>query len=178
MEDGTSEDAEDAEFGDLLKDAVEDSKNRAKAFSGLSQSSPDGEKRERVLVVDDDTAFLELAERLLVKEGFSPISTDEPQMVLQIARTVKPKAILLDVLMPGLNGWDVLDTLKSDPATASIPVIILSVMDEPQLADSHGAVGCVAKPLDGENMKSVVRLIEGSETAGNSAAASEKAASS
>ncbi|MEX0344247.1 MAG: ATP-binding protein [Rhizobiaceae bacterium] len=176
--DSASEETEDTEYGDLLKDAVEDSKDRAKAFSGLSQSAPDGEKRERVLVVDDDTAFLELAERLLVKEGFSPISTDEPQMVLQIARTVKPTAILLDVLMPGLNGWDVLDTLKSDPATASIPVIILSVMDEPQLAESHGAVGCVAKPLDGENMKSVIRLIEGAGSAGNSAAASAKTANS
>ncbi len=154
-----TDEVEDAEYDGMLKDAVEESRNRSDAFTGLSQSAPDGEKRERVLVVDDDTAFLELAERMLVKEGFSPISTDEPQMVLQIARTVKPVAIMLDVLMPGLNGWDVLDTLKSDPATASIPVIIMSVMDEPQAANEHGAIGCVAKPLDGEKMKTVLRLI-------------------
>ena len=65
--------------------------------------------------------FLELAERLLLKEGYSPISTDAPEAVLQIARTVRPAAIFLDVVMPGLNGWDVLHTLRSDPVTVQDP---------------------------------------------------------
>ncbi len=157
----------------MLKEAVEDVQARTESFSGISQSAPEGEKRERILVVDDDHAFLEVAERLLVKEGFSPISTDEPQMVLQIARTVKPCAIMLDIMMPGLNGWDVLDTLQSEPATASIPVIIISVMDEPQSASEHGAVGSIAKPLDGNKIKSVVKLIDsksGAERAGGQSA--------
>lgn len=153
----TSQD--DAQYDEMLNDAVSDTKRRASSFSGLSQTAPDGEKRERILVVDDDHSFLELAERLLVKEGFSPIATDEPQMVLQIARTVKPSAIMLDILMPGLNGWDVLDALKSEPNTASIPVVILSVMDEPQSAGEHGAIGCVPKPLDGNKIKSIIKMI-------------------
>lgn len=158
-QDELDEEAEANELDELLKDAVADNRSRAESFSGLSQSAPDGEKRERVLIVDDDHAFLELAERLMVKEGFSPIATDEPQMVLQIARTVKPAAIMLDILMPGLNGWDVLDTLKSDPTTATIPVVIMSVMDEPQTATDHGAIGHIAKPLDGNKVKTIVQLI-------------------
>ena len=157
---------DDVELDDgMLKDAVEDVQARMESFAGMSQSAPEGEKRERILVVDDDHAFLELAERLLVKEGYSPISTDEPQMVLQIARTVKPSAIMLDIMMPGLNGWDVLDTLQSDPATALIPVVIISVMDEPQSASEHGAVGSIAKPLDGNKIKSAIKLISDAEKA-------------
>lgn len=168
-------DQDDAsEYDDMLKDAVQETRNRADSFSGMSQSLPDSEKRERVLIVDDDLPFLELAERLFVKEGFSPISTDEPQMVLQIARTVKPVAIMLDILMPGLNGWDVLGTLKSDPATASIPVIIISVLDEPQSADQHGAVGSVSKPLDNNKMKTVVKMISQAGEQGDGAAAADE----
>lgn len=154
------------EYDELLKDAVEETRKRTDSFSGMSQSAPEGEKRERILLVDDDLPFLELAERMFVKEGFSPISTDEPQMVLQIARTVKPKAIMLDIMMPGLNGWDVLDTLKSDPATAAIPVVIMSVLDEPQSAGEHGALGCVSKPLDGNKMKTLIKMISGAQVDG------------
>ena len=78
-------------------------------------------------------------------------------MVLQIARTVRPSAILLDILMPGLNGWDVLDTLKSDPVTASIPVVIVSILEEPQNTRAHGAIGNV----DSAKMRKVLRLISG-----------------
>ena len=79
---------------------------------GLSAIARPDHSRSKILLVDDDRAFLELAERLLLKEGYSPISTDAPQSALQIARTVRPAAIFLDILMPGLNGWDVLATLS------------------------------------------------------------------
>jgi len=142
----------------LLADATADEKGRKSGYHGLA-AMPATARMERVLVVDDDHDYLELAERLLQKEGFSAISTDAPESVLQIARTVRPVAIFIDILMPGLNGWDVLDTLKSDPVTASIPVLMVSVLEERQKAVEHGAVGAVAKPVDAARMKQAIAII-------------------
>jgi signal transduction histidine kinase/ActR/RegA family two-component response regulator len=112
--------------------------------------------RERLLVVDDDRNFLELAERLFLKEGYVPICTDAPQSALQIARTVRPTAIFLDILMPGFDGWDVLAALKSDPATAAIPVFMISVLSERTRALAAGADGVVMKPLDAARIKAAI----------------------
>ena len=123
---------------------------RAEGYAGISQG-PILEGRggkKRLLIVDDDRSFLELAERLLQKEGFSAISTDLPRSVRQLARTVQPDAILLDILMPDFDGWAVLGALQHDPATASIPVVILSIVDEKKRALDAGAVAVVAKPVD------------------------------
>ncbi|MDB5537260.1 MAG: response regulator [Devosia sp.] len=116
--------------------------------------------RERLLVVDDDRNFLELAERLLLKEGYVPIGTDAPQSALQIARTVRPTAILLDILMPGFDGWDVLAALKSDPATAAIPVFMISIASERRRALAAGADGVVTKPLDAARIKAAITAIK------------------
>ena len=123
---------------------------RKDAYAGLSLG-PVTESRgskKRILIVDDDRSFLELAERLLLKEGFSAISTNLPRSVRQLARTVRPDAILLDILMPDFDGWAVLETLQRDAVTASIPVVILSITDEKKRALDAGAAGIVAKPVD------------------------------
>ncbi len=104
--------------------------------------------RKRLLIVDDDKAFLELAERLLSKEGYSVIATDAPRGALQLARTIRPDVILLDVLMPEYDGWSVLADLKKDAATAHVPVIILSIIDEKKRALDAGATAVVAKPIE------------------------------
>ena len=141
-----------------VAEAVADEKSRRAGYHGMAAGGS-ASRMERILVVDDDLSYLELAERLLQKEGYSAISTDAPESVLQIARTVKPLAILIDILMPGLNGWDVLDTLKSDPVTATIPVVMVSVLEERQKALDHGAVGSVPKPVDSVKMKQALALI-------------------
>ena len=112
--------------------------------------------RERLLVVDDDRNFLELAERLFLKEGYAPICTDAPQSALQIARTVRPTAIFLDILMPGFDGWDVLAALKADPATATIPVFMISIPADRTRALAAGADGVVTKPLDAARIKAAI----------------------
>jgi signal transduction histidine kinase/CheY-like chemotaxis protein len=138
--------------------AAADMKERREGYAGLS-APVDQARMKKVLLVDDDRGFLELAERLILKEGFSPISTDAPESVLQIARTVRPWAILIDIVMPGLNGWDVLATLKSDPVTARIPVVMLSVLDEKQKALDWGAVTLLTKPLDGRKINEAFRAV-------------------
>ncbi len=137
-----------SEDASAMQDAVQDQRARDEGFSGMSASRPQQARQEKILVVDDDHNVLELAERLLMKEGFSPISTNAPESVLQIARTVKPRAIFMDIMMPGLDGWDVIQTLRSDPVTANIPVIMLSVMEDRQTARERGAIDLVTKPLD------------------------------
>jgi CheY-like chemotaxis protein len=94
-----------------------------------------------------------------MKEGYSPISTNAPESVLQIARTVKPRAIFMDILMPGLDGWDVIQTLRSDPVTASIPVMMLSVMEDRQTARDRGAFDLVTKPLDAQKLRAALAAL-------------------
>ncbi|MEO5806371.1 ATP-binding protein [Devosia sp.] len=144
---------DDEEF---LRDAEGDAQERQTGMSGMTGHLPNHDKRERMLVVDDDRNFLELAERLLVKEGYTPICTDAPQSALQIARTVRPAAIFLDILMPGFDGWDVLAALKSDPNTASIPVFMISILSERSKALAAGADGIVMKPLDAAKVKAAL----------------------
>jgi CheY-like chemotaxis protein len=135
------------EADELVAMAESDIKARERGFAGLSDGSRQGE-RKRILIVDDDQPFLELAERLLLKEGFSAFSTNAPKGVLQLARTAKPDVILLDILMPEFDGWSVLKALRRDPVTARIPVVILSVVDEKKRAIEAGARAVVAKPVD------------------------------
>jgi signal transduction histidine kinase/CheY-like chemotaxis protein len=117
-------------------------------------ANPD--QRPRLLVVDDDRNFLELAERLFAREGYTPICTDAPQSALQIARTAKPTAIFLDILMPGFDGWDVLAALKADPITADTPVFMISILSERSKALAAGADGIVMKPFDGSKVKAAL----------------------
>jgi signal transduction histidine kinase/CheY-like chemotaxis protein len=106
------------------------------------------EAKKRVLIVDDDRGFLELAERLLIKEGYNVLSTDNPKGALQLARVAKPDVVLLDILMPDFDGWAVLQALKQDPVTATVPVLILSIVDEKKRARDAGAHAMIAKPID------------------------------
>jgi signal transduction histidine kinase/ActR/RegA family two-component response regulator len=125
--------------------------------SGTSIPHPaNPDQRPRLLVVDDDRNFLELAERLFAREGYTPICTDAPQSALQIARTAKPTAIFLDILMPGFDGWDVLAALKADPITADIPVFMISILSERSKALAAGADGIVMKPFDGSKVKAAL----------------------
>lgn len=129
---------------------------RKAGFAGMSGHMPNHDKRPRLLVVDDDRNFLELAERLFIKEDYTPICTDAPQSALQIARTVKPAAIFLDILMPGFDGWDVLAALKADPVTADIPVFMISILSERSKALAAGADGIVMKPFDASKVKAAL----------------------
>ena len=141
-------------------EAEEDAQQHRDGYAGLSGHLLEEDKRERVLVVDDDRNFLELAERLLIRENYTPICSDAPQSALQIARTVMPDAIFLDILMPGFDGWDVLAALKADPSTAGIPVFMISILAERSRALAAGADGIIMKPLDGARVKAALAALK------------------
>lgn len=144
----------------MLKDALGDQKSMKAAYAGVSTGGVHSTSKGTILVVDDDLAFLELTDRLLSKEGYSAICTNAPESVLQLARAAKPLAMFVDVLMPGLDGWDVLSTLRSDPTIANIPVIMLSILEERQKAEIHDADGFVTKPLDSTKLKNALKLVD------------------
>jgi CheY-like chemotaxis protein len=76
-------------------------------------------------------------------------------------RRVKPLAILLDVMMPQVDGWSVLNTLKGDPELAAIPVIIVSMLDDRPLGLSLGAAEFLTKPIDRATLAATVRRFAG-----------------
>ena len=100
-----------------------------------------------VLVVDDQEAALRMFNRYLSRANVRVIGVREPGQVLTLARELSPAAITLDVMMPTLDGWEILQSLKADPETRDIPVIVCSVWDEPELAASLGAARFLKKPI-------------------------------
>ncbi len=108
----------------------------------------DGSLAGTVLVVDDDPATRELLHRMLAKEGFRVLEATNGEEALAVARAEHPEVITLDVLMPGMDGWGVLATLKNDPELADIPVVMLTISDERNLGFSLGAAQYLTKPIE------------------------------
>ena len=107
---------------------------------------------ESILVIDDDANVRDLMKRSLSREGFHVELAVDGYSGLERARQLKPAVITLDVMMPGMDGWAVLNQLKADAALASIPVIMVSVVDEQNLGFSLGAVEYVSKPIDWQRL--------------------------
>jgi CheY-like chemotaxis protein len=113
----------------------------------------DGEKL--LLSVDDDPSVAPLLQKMLANHGYRVVPATSPSAAVLEARTLRPAAILLDVLMPVRDGHDILRELKGNPATSQIPVIVISVVDAsdvPELADGH-----VSKPI---RVEPLLRLLK------------------
>jgi CheY-like chemotaxis protein len=102
----------------------------------------------RLLVVDDNQAIHQLIERYLAAHTYEVLHAYSGAAAQQQAEQEQPDLILLDVMMPQVDGWQVLRTLKAEPATAAIPVIVCSVLKEPELALSLGAHAYLKKPVE------------------------------
>jgi len=112
-----------------------------------------GKKRKPVvLVVEDDLPTSELFTVNLIKSGYSVIHAYDGIEAVEKAREYKPFAILLDVMIPKKDGWEVLSDLKSDDITKSIPVVITSMIDNKDLGYALGATDYLVKPIDRETI--------------------------
>ena len=114
-----------------------------------------------VLVVDDDPAQRDLLTRFLEREGFAVRTAPDGRTGIDLARTLHPRAILLDVMMPQMDGWSVLGALKNDPVLALIPVVMVTFVNEPGLGASLGAADTVLKPVEWTQMKAVMERFRG-----------------
>jgi CheY-like chemotaxis protein len=110
--------------------------------------------RPLVLVVEDDPAAAELLIRQIERAGFRTQVARTGGQALAAARAQKPAAITLDILLPDLDGWEVLTQLKNDPATSKIPVVVVSVVDNPELGIALGALDYFVKPVSGAELVS------------------------
>ncbi|MCX7976929.1 MAG: response regulator, partial [Bellilinea sp.] len=113
-------------------------------------------KHRTILVVDDQAAALKMFERYLSRTGIQVVGNNNPEQTLQLAAQLQPDLIILDVMMPRLDGWEVLQSLQSNPATKNIPVLVCSAWDEPDLAYSLGAAAFLKKPLLQRNLLDVL----------------------
>ncbi len=100
-----------------------------------------------ILVVDDNEGLVELLGRYLTGHNCRVLTATNGPEGLQLAQELIPDAIILDVMMPGASGWEILQTLRSQPQTATVPVIVCSVFNDPDLAYSLGATRFHAKPI-------------------------------
>ncbi len=105
-------------------------------------------KKLTVLVIDDEPTVRDLMEQYLTKEGFQVETASGGQEGLFIARKLRPDVITVDVIMPTMDGWAVLSSLKADPELADIPVIVLTIMDNKDLGFALGAADYLTKPID------------------------------
>ncbi|MEL6435298.1 MAG: ATP-binding protein, partial [Pseudomonadota bacterium] len=137
----------ETEVDTILKDAAADLRKFADGDAGMAAATAPTDA-PTVLVIDDDRDYLEIMDRTLRKEGFRPILTDQPDAAVHLARTVKPAVILADVLMPDVDGWAVVEQLKQSADTAQIPVIMVSIMDEPDNANVDLVDAFITKPVD------------------------------
>jgi CheY-like chemotaxis protein len=104
--------------------------------------------RGKLLVIDDDASSRDLLRRILEKEGFAVISASSGGEGLALARERQPDLITLDVMMPSMDGWAVLTSLKSDPLTSKIPVVMMTMVDDRPMGYALGADAYLTKPFD------------------------------
>ena len=112
-----------------------------------------------ILVVDDDATVREVTARFLERAGFAVATAAGGREALKLARELRPAAITLDVMMPDLDGWTVLAALKGDPDLASIPVILMTILDEKQRGYALGAADYLVKPANRERLIALLRSL-------------------
>jgi CheY-like chemotaxis protein len=115
--------------------------------------------RRQVLVVDDNAGLVTLIERYLAHQACQVIAAANGREGLRIAQQILPDVILLDVMMPEMDGWEMLQRLRTSPATASIPVIVCSVFHDPELATSLGASLAVPKPVRPDDLQAALHTL-------------------
>jgi len=109
-----------------------------------------------VLVVEDDRQFSNLLALYLRQEGYTPVQHYNGAGVPDRARELRPALITLDVMLPDQDGWDILRALKSDPRTKDIPVLVISVLENSELALSLGATDYLVKPVRRDDLQALL----------------------
>jgi signal transduction histidine kinase/DNA-binding response OmpR family regulator len=110
-----------------------------------------------VLVIDDDPLQRDLMQRYLQKEGFTVRTATGGAQGLRLARMLRPAAITLDVMMPDMDGWSVLSALKGDAALRDVPVIMLTMVDDPVRGFTLGASDYATKPVNRKRLSRILK---------------------
>lgn len=123
----------------------------------LEYVSSDHNKETRlVLIIDDDSSVRDLLTRFLTKEGYRTATAWCGEEGLKLARKLHPDIITLDVIMPDVDGWTVLSKLKGDPELASIPIIMLTIVDDRKKGYALSASDYMTKPIDRNRLLAIL----------------------
>jgi CheY-like chemotaxis protein/signal transduction histidine kinase len=112
-----------------------------------------------LLVVEDDPTFAERLVALIHGQHFKAVVATNGEDALRLARAQKPRGVILDVKLPDVDGWSVMESLQRDRATRSVPVHFISGVDAPERAFSLGAVGYLTKPATPSELLGAIRLL-------------------
>jgi signal transduction histidine kinase/DNA-binding response OmpR family regulator len=140
-------------------DSIDDRRDMPRSSSDAAVNGPEGLPAVRtcVLVIDDDPMQRDLMHRYLRKEGFSVCTAAGGAQGLRLAHQLLPAAITLDVMMPDMDGWSVLSELKSDPLLCDIPVIMLTMVDDPERGFTLGASEYATKPVNRRRLSQILK---------------------
>jgi len=114
-------------------------------------------RQATVLAIDDNADIVALFQRYLAGHAVSVVGAKSAEEALRLAVELQPQVITLDVMIPTQDGWEILQKLKTTPETQGLPVVICSVLHEPQLAQAMGANGYVTKPVSQEKLLETLR---------------------
>lgn len=109
------------------------------------------------LIIDDDPIMLDILENYVSKVGYQVVLANNGIDGLELAQQLQPRVVILDVMMPGIDGWTVLTTLKENQILANIPVIITSLTEDRSIGYGLGAVEYLTKPIDRDELNRVLR---------------------
>ena len=128
--------------------------------TGLSSytvhSSPPKTDQDTILVIDDDAAVRDLMTRFLSKLDLNVVAARSGEEGLRLAAKLHPLIITLDVIMPGQDGWSVLNQLKADPELSEIPVIMVTIVDNEAMGINLGASNYLVKPVHRERLADLI----------------------
>ncbi|MBI1878339.1 MAG: response regulator [Chloroflexi bacterium] len=114
-----------------------------------------------LLVVEDNEAVIQAFRRYLAGYDYQVVSATSGAEALRLVHEMTPAMITLDVMIPGQDGWEILHALKRNPATQQIPVVICSVLEDPELAQSLGAAAYLQKPVAQVDLLAVLDRMAG-----------------
>ena len=128
-------------------------------------AEPEPAVENAILAIDDEPSVADLLSRSLARYGFRVYPAYTGEEGIRLARKLRPLAITLDVMMPGMDGWTVLSVLKADHELRDIPVVMLTIGDNQNLGYTLGATDYLSKPIDRERLVSVLMRYRSSESA-------------
>jgi two-component system response regulator RpaA len=116
----------------------------------------------KILIVDDDVTITELMKALMMMEGHQPTTVNDSTKAIDVANTVNPDLITLDLMMPGLTGFELCEMMHQDPKFANIPIMVVSARDDPESkarALQAGASDYLTKPFGVDDLIQKVKQL-------------------
>ena len=146
--------------------ALDDNADESAAVSGSPAAastalSDDSKPRRIVLAIDDDPNVLSVITQELEEEGYQVVGASRAIEGIEKAKQLGPYAITLDIMMPGMDGWEAITRLKEDAHTRDIPLIVVSIIDNKDLGFRLGADDYLVKPIDKDALLAVLQKFHG-----------------